>query len=175
VVILDLLHNEMRINASSVPDRRQYRASFGRHLFGDENRFVFTEKYTLEPLKTDGELALSCRDIEGIESVRLREIEYAWGGAFEHVETHRAEDLFKALALIERDVEKKALITKAVFKIKLTGEKRPRTVIIRAGNKAGYNRGEEATMIEDWLRARGFVLTEERVQDTETHASLASA
>jgi hypothetical protein len=72
VIILDLLHNEMRINASSVLDRRQYRASFGRHLFNDENRFVFAEKYTLAPLQRDGELALACRDIDGIEIVRLR-------------------------------------------------------------------------------------------------------
>ncbi len=175
VVILDLLHNEMRINASSVPDRREYRAAFGRHLFGDENRFVFAEKYTLAPLQRDGELALACRDIDGIETVRLREVEYAWEGAFEHVETHRAEDLFKALALIQRDVEKQAHISRAIFKIKLTGEKRPRTVTIRAGNKSGYNRGEEATMIEEWLRARGFVLTEETVENAEADSAVAGA
>ena len=175
VIILDLLHNEMRINASNVPDRRQYRASFGRHLFNDENRFVFAEKYTLAPLQRDGELALACRDIDGIETVRLREVEYAWEGAFDHVETHRAEDLFKALALIQRDVEQQAHISRAVFKIKLTGEKRPRTVTIRAGNKSGYNRGEEATMIEEWLRARGFVLTEETVEDAEADSALAGA
>lgn len=175
VIILDLLHNEMRINASSVPDRRQYRASFGRHLFGDENRFVFAEKYTLAPLQRDGELALTCRDIDGIETVRLREVEYAWEGAFDHVETHRAEDLFKALALIQRDMEKQAHISRAIFKIKLTGEKRPRTVTIRTGNKSGYNRGEEATMIEDWLRARGFVLTEETVENAEADSALAGA
>ena len=38
------------------------------HLFGDENRFVFIEKYTLEPLRKDGVGALNCRDVEGIES-----------------------------------------------------------------------------------------------------------
>jgi hypothetical protein len=62
-----------------------------------------------------------------------------------------------------------------VFKIKLDGEKRPRTVTIKAGNKSGYNRGEEATMVEDWLRARGFVLTEERVKDEETDSAVAGA
>jgi hypothetical protein len=72
-------------------------------------------------------------------------------------------------------VEKQAHISRAVFKIKLTGEKRPRTVTIRAGNKSGYNRGEEATMIEDWLRARGFVLTEETVENAEADSALAGA
>ena len=175
VVILDVAHNEMRINAANIHDGRQYRALFGAHLFGDENRFVFIEKYTLEPLRKDGVAALNCRDVEGIESVRLREIEYAWGGAFDHVEIHRAEDLFKALTLLSRDIEKGGRINRALFKIKLDGEKKARTVTIKAGNKSGYNRGEEATMIEDWLRARGFVLTQETTEDAKVDSPLAGA
>jgi hypothetical protein len=173
VVILDVTHNEMRINASNLSALRQYRALFGRHLFRDENRFVFAEKYTLDPLKKDGQPALNCRDVEGIESVRLREVEYGWDGAFDHVETHRAEDLFKALIILNRVVEKTVQIRKAVFKIKLDGEKKPRTVTIKAGNKSGYNRGEEAPMIEDWLRARGFVLTQERSPDAQADSTVA--
>jgi hypothetical protein len=175
VVILDVTHNEMRINAANLSDLRQFRALFGRHLFGNENRFVFVEKYTLDPLKTDGESALNCRDVEGIESVRLREIEYAWEGAFDHVETHRAEDLFKAVMILNRTVEKEARIRKAVFRIKLAGEKKPRTVTIKAGNKSGYNRGEEAIMIEDWLRARGFVLAEGAGLNAQADPALAGA
>src|SRR6185312_5369335 len=114
VVILDVFHNEMRINAWNLPALRQYRALFGKHLFRDENRFVFAEKYTLEPLKKDGQLSLSCRDIAGVESVRLREIEYGWAGAFDHVETHRAEDLFRALVILNRAVENESHIRKAV-------------------------------------------------------------
>jgi hypothetical protein len=173
VVILDVTHNEMRINASNLSALRQYRALFGRHLFRNENRFVFAEKYTLDPLKKAGQPSLNCRDIEGIESVRLREIEYGWDGAFDHVEMHRAEDLFKALVILNRVVEKESHIRKAVFKIKLDGEKKPRTVTIKAGNKSGYNRGEEATMIEDWLRARGFVLTQETAKNAKVDPALA--
>jgi len=110
-----------------------------------------------------------------IESVRLREIEYGWDGAFDHVETHRAEDLFKALVILNRVVEKESHIRKAVFKIKLDGEKKPRTVTIKAGNKSGYNRGEEATMIEDWLRARRFVVTQARSPDAQADSAVAIA
>lgn len=175
VMILDVAHNEMRINASNFPDLREYRALFGRHLFGNADRFVFAEKYTLEPLKRDGVAALNCRDVEGIEWVRLSEIEYFWAGAFDHVEIHRADDLFKALMLINRDIEKEGHIRKAVFKIRLEGEKKARTATITAGNRSGYNRGEEATMIEDWLRARGFVLTQEATRDAQVDATLAGA
>ena len=175
VVLLDLAHREMRINASSVPDLREYRTLFGRHLFRNDDYFVFAEKYTLEPLQKAGEMALNCRDVEGIESVKLKEVEYAWGGAFEHTETHRAADLFKALPLIRRGLECEPVIRKAVFEIKLSGEKRGRTVTIKAGNRSGYGRGDEAMVIERWLRARGFVITEERAQDAPTYPALACA
>ncbi len=175
VVIYDLRHNELRINASTFGDVREYRAFFGRHVFGGEDKFVFAEKYTLEPLKTSGRDALNCRDIPGMEKVELREIEYSWNGAFDHIEIHRAGSVFHALVLINRGIEQEAHIRKAVFKIKLEGEKKPRTVTIKAGNKSGYNRGEEAMMIEDWLRARGFVLTEERLENAEADSAVAGS
>jgi hypothetical protein len=120
-------------------------------------------------------MALNCRDVEGIESVKLKEVEYAWGGAFEHTETHRAADLFKALPLIRRGLECEPVIRKAVLEIKLSGEKRGRTVTIKAGNRSGYGRGDEAMLIERWLRARGFVIAEERTQDAPTYPALACA
>ena len=175
VVLLDLAHKELRINASSVPDLRQYRTLFGRHLFRNEDYFVFAEKYTLEPLQIAGEMALNCRDIEGIDSVKLKEVEYVWGGAFEHTETQRATDLFKALPLIRRGLECEPVIRKAVFEVKLTGERRARTVTIKAGNRSGYARGDEAMVIERWLRARGFVISEEQAHHAPTYPALACA
>lgn len=174
VLILDIVHNEMRINASNIPDLREYRSLFGRHLFGDADRFVFAEKYTLEPLKRDGVSALNCREIEGIEWVRLSEIEYFWAGAFDHVEIHRADDLFKALMLVTRNVEAEAQIRRAVFKIKFEGEKKARSVTIKAGNKSGYNRGEEAMVIENWLHARGFVMAKSEDNREKTAAAVAN-
>ncbi len=50
MVIYDAVHNELRINASTFGDVREYRALFGRHVFGGEDKFVFAEKYTLRPL-----------------------------------------------------------------------------------------------------------------------------
>jgi hypothetical protein len=174
VVIYDAVHNELRINASAFTDVRQYRALFGRYLFGGEDRFVFAEKYTLAPLQTEDLAALNCQDIDGLESVKLWEIEYFWGGAFDHVETHRAAGLFHALTLIQREIEREVQIRKAVFKVKLEGEKKPRTITIKAGNKAGYNRGEESALIEQWLRARGFVLIGDAV-NAETQQAMAVA
>jgi hypothetical protein len=174
VIIYDVIHNELRVNAQNLPDLRQYRALFGLHLFGDAEKFVFVEKYTLEPLK-NGPPSLVCQDVPGMESVCLTEVEYEWGGGFDHVEIHRGTNVFNALMIRKRTIEQEPRIRKAVFKIMLAGEKKPRSITIRAGNKSGYSRGEEAALIENWLWERGFVVTHSAGDDAETHAALARA
>jgi hypothetical protein len=89
LVIYDLVNNELRANAGALAELRLYRQKFGHHLFGDEEKFVYAEKYTLDPLKDHGAAALYCRDVAGIEWVRLREIEYAWPGSLDHIEKHK--------------------------------------------------------------------------------------
>lgn len=168
IVIIDLAHAELRINASSKPDVRKYREAFGLHLFGDVGKFVYGEKYTLEPLREQCEASLRCKDIEGIESVRLTQLELDWGGAFERIDRIAAADLFKDMAVRQEKIPEQPGIRKAVFKVKLEGQKRPRTVSVRAGNQAGYQRSEECLLIEQWLWARGFVLL-----GTKAHAEAA--
>lgn len=158
IVIVHAAQRELRINASCKPDLKKYRETFGLHLFGDAEKFVYAEKYTLEPLRAQGEVALRCKDVEGIESVRLTQLELDWGGAFEYVERHASVDLFKAFAVRLTKIPKDAIIRKAVFKVKLAGEKRTRTVSVTAGNQAGYQRSEECLLVEQWLWARGFIL-----------------
>lgn len=175
IVIYDAVHNELRINAASLPDMREYRKLFSLHLFGSEDCFVLSDKYTLTPLQTDGIDALNCRDIPGMERVDLCEIEYAWPGPFQHRETIRSANLFSSLAVLNREIERDALIVKAVFKIKWEGQRKLQTVTIKAGNKSGYTRGEESMIVEDWLRARGFIVTRERIEDEALEADLAIA
>jgi hypothetical protein len=50
-----------------VPERRCYRTEFGRHLFGDADRFREIPRYTLEPLREWGEETLVCTDVEGLD------------------------------------------------------------------------------------------------------------
>ena len=158
LVIYDLVNNELRINTRTLGELRLYREMFGKHLFGDPEKFVYAQKYTLLPLKKLGAAALYCRDVGGIERVCLKEIEYAWPDAIDHIERHKAEDMFEALRRRKRGIEIDAEIRHAVFGVKLAGEKTPRPVLIKPRNIAEYGRGEEAAIIEEWLRAREFVL-----------------
>ena len=175
LVVYDLFSNELRMSTSTIGEMRLYREKFGKHVFGDPEKFIYSQKYTLGPLKTEGTGALQCRDVGGIEWVKLTEIEYVWPCAFDHSERHKADDVFKALALQERTIEKKANLAHARFAVKLAGETNPRPVLVRPPNIAEYGRGEEAAIIEQWLRARGFVLVGSAADDETSDSFMAVA
>ena len=166
--------NELRINASRLAELRLYRAKFGLHLFGDAEYFVYAEKYTLRPLQQRGQASLFCRDIGGMEAVWLNDIEYAWPGE-DHDARHRSNDVFHALAIQSRRIEPGAVIKKAVFSVRMQGETKLRSVLIRPRNIAEYGRGEEAAIIESWLRARGFVVVGAAADDERPGPFLAVA
>jgi hypothetical protein len=175
LVIYDALNNELRISTSTIGELRLYREKFGKHIFGDPEKFVYTQKYTLTPLKREGVISLQCRDVGGVEWVRLTEIEYAWPWAFNHTERHKADDIFKALELKRLGIETQAEVLSARFVVKLAGETNPRPVLIHPPNVAEYGRGEEAAVIEQWLRVRGFVLVGSVADDENSQSFMAVA
>ena len=165
---------ELRVNARSKHEKRLYRTQFGKHFFGDEDFFPGDSKYTLEPLLTRGEAALACVDVPGMEWVRLREAHFFLGGPSNEVQSHRADDVFAAFR--SRDGKPPAgRIIRAVFQVKFTDSKRPRSVTIRPSNIAQYTRDDDAELVEQWLRRRGFILAGADTGRGEGHATLASA
>lgn len=175
LVIYDPVNNELRISTSTIGELKLYREKFGKHLFGDSEKFVYVQKYTLAPLKTDGPAALQCRDVDGMEWVRLTEIEYDWATAFNYTEKHKAEDVFKALEMKRRRIEPEAELRYARFAVKLAGETNPRPVLVRPPNVAEYGRGEEAALIEHWLRERKFILVGSAADDENARSFMAVA
>jgi hypothetical protein len=157
-VIYAPVNNELRINASSPWDFRLYREKFGLHLFGDSNKFVYAEKYTLAPLQKYGPAALYCRDVGGMVWVRLVDLEYVPDGPLHRVDRVKADDVFQALALKGRSVERDVDIRRAIFEVKLRDVTDPKSVLIEPRNIAEYGRGEGAAIIEQWLHLREFVL-----------------
>ncbi len=170
-VIVDVINNELRINAKGITVVKLYREVFCQHLFGDKDRFVYADKYTLEPLKTKGKAALECSDIEGVKSVSLTELEYRWPGPFDHRDTSRATDVLRALSRRWSSIKCADFVT-AKFKVDLVDEERPRFVKIIARNTTDSSRGEEALIIEEWLRQRGFILIESTTKDAKSNATV---
>jgi hypothetical protein len=154
-----------------------YRELFGELLFADPSRFQSVPKYSLDPLQSDGPDALICSDVEGIDSITLKEVQIFWGGAQGEIETRRAKDLFEALSARNKELPR-GLIIKASFLVKFTDAKTPRTVTVRRGNVASYTRDPDAAVVEEWLTLRGFVKTpvmHMEAQDADFTAAVAHA
>ncbi len=162
VLVYEPALGELRMNAKSKGEKKLYQQKFGLHLFGNENFFPGTNKYTLEPLKRDGAASLYCNDVEGIEEIKLKEVQIFWGGTEKEIEIRKANDVFSALAARERSLPVKATIRQASFQVKFTDSKTPRTITIHPSNIAQYTRDDDSTIIEDWLVKRGFIATENR-------------
>ncbi len=165
MIILDTSNPELRINSASAPDMRKYRELFGLHLFGSAETFRYAQKYSLEPLRKLGPASLECSDFPNLESARLTELEMDWGGAQNNTSIEKADDVFVALEIRHTTIPDQPALKKAKIKVKLKGVKKPRVLSLAAGNKSGYPRGEEAALLEDWLRAREFIVYGKRAYE----------
>ena len=150
---------ELRVNADPKAVKDEYRAAFGRYLFGDEEYFPGTSKYTLEPLRQEGKTALACTDVEGIEWVRLTEIRYLWGGSYHETEIRKADDLFAAMEGRGAHIPSRARLIGATFLMKFADAKVPRSVSLYPSNIIKFTRDSDGALVERWLSQRGFILT----------------
>ena len=161
VLVYEPTIGEIRMHACGKGEKDLFRQQFGRHVFSKEDFFPETGKYTLEPLRTDGDASVVCTDVDGMEWVRLKEIQFFWGGAEKETEIRKANDVFAAYAGRGRTMPQKARIIRASFQVKFTDSKTARTVTIRPSNIAQYTRDSDASVVEDWLTKRGFILAEQ--------------
>ncbi len=157
VLVYEPALGELRMNACNKGEKETYRLALGRHIFGDEDFFPGTGKYSLEPLRTSGTASIVCTDVVGMDWVQLKEIQYLWGGAQREIEIRKADDIFAALEAGGRSLPFRARIIGASFQVKFTDAKNPRTVTIRPSNIAQYTRDSDADVVEDWLQRRGFI------------------
>ncbi len=158
---------ELRINAGTKGEKELYRRLIGSHLFGSEDHFPGKGKYSLDPLKYDGEASTVCSDVAGIEWVKLKEVQFLWGGAYEYVEVWKAADIFAVLRSRGKSIPQAARIIKASFYVKFEDSKTPRTVSVRPSNIAQFQRDGDGELVEAWLRVRGFVITPGNDDETE--------
>jgi len=151
---------ELSINAGSCKKIYDlYREKIGLHLFGDALHFPpCNAKFTLDPLRASGEDSLVCTDVEGMESVVLKEVQYFWGGPENEVEIRKASNVFEALKRRNRTIPDSARISKAKFQVKFADSKTPRMVTVTSSNVTSFTRDSDASAVEAWLAKRGFSL-----------------
>lgn len=157
---------ELRINARSKGEKQLYRTKFGKHLFGNEDVFPGTQKYTLDPLREMEEDSLAPGNIEGIEWIKLLEVQFLFGGNPWELVTRKSDDYFALLKSRKKQFPESGRIVKATFQVKFSDAKTPRSVVIKPSNIAQFTRDDDSVLVEQWLEARGFIIKgEEQTRD----------
>ena len=104
---------------------------------------------------------MKCLDVEGIDWVRLREIEILWGrGLDAEREVRKGADLFASFGKRGYRLKEEWNLQRAVFSVKFTDSKIARSVTIRPTNQAKYERDDDSAFLEAWLRKRKFIIEE---------------
>jgi hypothetical protein len=176
-----LLYNpqigELSIHANTKGEKKAYCEYFGKHLFNNDCLFDIDysgEKYTLDPIRFDGPDSLLCTDVVGIDDIKLCELQFRHDSNMYHLEIHRANDVFGALGLQSRRIPPSAKLIKASFKITFSTSVRPRIVSIRPPNIAIFDRESDSTIVNVWLKKRGFIISRES-NDDKANTGLAVA
>ena len=131
-----------------------YRTLFGHVFYDDREYFSGDKVFTLEPLLTQGEAALQCDQIAGMESVMLVQCKFASAkGEMLVIQGDLGIRVVKGLNLT---LLEDGRIISAKFKVKFTDSKMARMVTVKAGNQAEFKYDDDGRRIEQWLVARGF-------------------
>jgi hypothetical protein len=157
VLVYDPESGELRVSAGTASERELYRSAFGTHVFDNPNHFPPAKpRYTLEPLYKDPEGSVVCSDVAGMDTVRVKEVAYFWGGRLKEIEIRRAKDLGPALERRRNGNVPSVQMIHATFEVMFRDSKRPRCVRIELPNVARYTRDGDGRLIEEWLAKRGF-------------------
>lgn len=116
VIVYNPQNGEIRMNARSKGEKELYRTKLGHHFFGDSDFFDSKSKFSLDPLRDDGEDAILCDDINGMDWVRLKEIQIFRGGSHKETEIRKAEDLYASLRERDRPFPNGGRLSKASFR-----------------------------------------------------------
>ena len=146
----------LKIHAGRAKDVTMYRDLMSYFFLPDDETFQITSRYSLDPLKILGEEALVCSDVDGLHKIKLREVQFNWGGPEGEVEIRKARDVFAASQQANRGLPEDPEIVSAKFGVAFHGGKRSRSVTLRPPNVVQYTRDPDSAPIEDWLRKRGF-------------------
>jgi hypothetical protein len=131
-----------------------YRTSFGLVFYGDREFFSGKDVFTLEPLLADGEYALVCNDIWGLDKVVPIQCKFQTGkGEIVAIHGNLVIQIVRGLKL---SILTDGRIVSAKFKVKFTDSKAERMVTIKDGNLAEFKYDDDGRKIEEWLIKRGF-------------------
>jgi len=158
VLVYNHASGEIKMNACSKREKELYRLHFGLHFFNDLNYFSVERKFTLEPLRTLGQMSLFCGDVKGMDWVKLKELKVSHGGLHREMTTYNSRDVFESFRSRNYALPVSGTLVKAGLLIKFSDSKTPRTINFGPGNNAQYKRDADAGLVEEFLVKRGFII-----------------
>lgn len=162
LVIFDPVAGEMAVHADCKEGPELFRQAFGLHLCDDADFFPSgRQKYTLDPLKQLQRAALDCAGVDGLEWIKLKEVEYEKPGEMWSRRRLQAPDVFTVLENEESSIPDDAELRQAKFAVKFSDAKRPRTIIVRPSNYAHVGRDDDAVIMDEFFQRQGFALNHE--------------
>jgi hypothetical protein len=163
--------DRLAVHAATQGEKGLYKRVFGRHLFGDVEYFGDGVSFTLEPLRQNGEAALNCECVPGIEWIKLKEMEIYQANSMTVI--YKASDFFGVLGDRAADVLDSGHLWRAGFNVKFSDSRTPRVLNLRPPAGAGYMRDSDRVSIEAWMRHQGFLVVEPT--DGEASTTVAGA
>jgi len=168
IIIYDYQYNIISMKrGTSKKERQMYLDNIGFYIFNDKNYFSSDQIYTLEPIFSLREKALSTLDIDGIRDVKLTEIIVLHQNG--HKEIHRSQDIWQVRkarqTLCDISLSQYKLIS-VKFVMHFKHSERPRSITISLPNKAVFDRKEDSHIVEAWLRKRGFIFVKNSLNNT---------
>lgn len=157
VVIYSHEWDELRAHARTQGERKMLRRIFGRRLFERADYFAKEPAFTLDPLRALGLDALRSALGTGIESVTLTRLLVRSRDEHCAAIEWRADDVFAFASannhlLFPGDTEP----VSAAFKVRFTGDSKPRSVCLRVGNRLRLSRHCDAALFHRWMAENGY-------------------
>ena len=159
LVIFSRGFGDLRTNATARWLKEAYAKVFGYRLLGRADLFKEAPKYTLEPLRNLGLFAL-LGAAYGLESIQLQELESLVDPTTNDRRIRRATDVLEAYEK-EGGLPTGEPLMAAKFRVRFTGRRHDRTVVIRVPNRAKYTQDKEGYAVTQWLKETGFIVRDE--------------
>lgn len=168
LVIFDPAAGEMGVHADCKDEPELFRQAFGLHLCDDKDFFPSSrQKYTLDPLKLKQRASLNCTGIQGMDSIKLKELEYETPGEMWARRRIQPSDVFKVLENEDSPIPNDAELRQAKFAVKFHDTKRARTVIVRPSNYAQVGRDDDAVIMDQFFKRQEFAVKHEGAEGDE--------
>ncbi len=175
VLVYDPETGGLGMHADGKRLQEMYLFKVGAFVFDDPQYFCFARGFCLEPLVRDGEHALNCEDIDGIERVTLAEYKRLRGGRYNWTDTQKADDLFAAMREAGQTFPRSGHLVRATLLFRFERDDKPRGVTVCPPNIVSYTRNDDRELVESFLRERGFMTDLAEPADAEPGPVLENA